>query len=157
MVLEDLFCFFSFFTRPRIFLPIHIRFTRPNDGWTGLYIKLCCTVSFILIIFLTMSQTVTSMSYVIAHATLQITCSWLIEATLLVNVNSLTLVNKPKIPTYQLLHRLFILPIQPKQQNKLKFQLWNWYLDNNEARQTDAGSDRSLKDILRHLNETGWM
>ena len=23
-----------------IFLPIHIRFTRPNDGWTGLYIKL---------------------------------------------------------------------------------------------------------------------
>ena len=28
-------------TRPPTFLPVHIRFTRPNDGWTGLYIKLC--------------------------------------------------------------------------------------------------------------------
>ena len=30
----------SFFTRPPIFLHVHIRFTRPNDGWTGLYTKL---------------------------------------------------------------------------------------------------------------------
>ena len=30
-----------FVTRPSIFLPVHIRFIRPNDGWTGLYIKLC--------------------------------------------------------------------------------------------------------------------
>ena len=31
------FLLLHFFTRPPIFLPV---FTRPNDGWTGLYIKL---------------------------------------------------------------------------------------------------------------------
>ena len=33
-----------FFTRPPIFLPVHIHFTHPNDRWMGLYIKLCATV-----------------------------------------------------------------------------------------------------------------
>ena len=42
MVLEDLFflCSFIFVTSPPIFLPVHICFTHPNDGWMGLYIKL---------------------------------------------------------------------------------------------------------------------
>ena len=46
--LEDLFCSFIFYpstTRLPIFLPVHIRFNRPNDGWTGLYIKLCLRVT----------------------------------------------------------------------------------------------------------------
>ena len=44
MVLEDLFLLLNFFTCPPIFLPVHIRFARPNDGWTGLYIKaMLCT------------------------------------------------------------------------------------------------------------------
>ena len=34
-------CSFIFVTSPPIFLPVHICFTRPNDGWMGLYIKLC--------------------------------------------------------------------------------------------------------------------
>ena len=31
----------SFFTHPPYFYPSIFVFTRPNDGWTGLYIKLC--------------------------------------------------------------------------------------------------------------------
>ena len=38
--LKTFFLLFYLFTRPPIFLPIRICFTRPNDGWTGLYIKL---------------------------------------------------------------------------------------------------------------------
>ena len=34
-------CSLIFVTSPPIFLPVHICFTRPNDGWMGLYIKLC--------------------------------------------------------------------------------------------------------------------
>ena len=43
MVLEDIFflCSFIFVTSPPVLLPVHICFTRPNDGWMGLYIKLC--------------------------------------------------------------------------------------------------------------------
>ena len=33
-----------------IFLPVHIHFTRPNDGWTGLYIKLCSQMSIVQIL-----------------------------------------------------------------------------------------------------------
>ena len=44
MVLEDLFMFLQFFTRPPsvhpYFYPSIFVFTRLNDGWTGLYIKL---------------------------------------------------------------------------------------------------------------------
>ena len=34
-------CSFIFVTSPPILLPVHICFTHPNDGWMGLYIKLC--------------------------------------------------------------------------------------------------------------------
>ena len=37
---KTFFCYL-FFTRPPLFLPVHIRLSRPNDGWTGLCIKLC--------------------------------------------------------------------------------------------------------------------
>ena len=40
MVLEDLFLLFHFFTRPPHYYPSIFVFTRPNDGWMGLYIKL---------------------------------------------------------------------------------------------------------------------
>ena len=51
-ITNDIYGFEDFFTpsttRPPIFLPVHLYFypsifvfTRPNDGWTGLYIKLC--------------------------------------------------------------------------------------------------------------------
>ena len=44
MVLEYFFCSFIFFTRPPpihpYFCPSILVFTRPNDGWTALYIKL---------------------------------------------------------------------------------------------------------------------
>ena len=42
MVLEDVFfCSFSFLPIHPYFYPAIFVFTRPNDGWTGLYIKLC--------------------------------------------------------------------------------------------------------------------
>ena len=44
MVLEDLFCSFISYpatTRPPHFYPSIFVFTHPNDGWTGLYTKLC--------------------------------------------------------------------------------------------------------------------
>ena len=44
MVLEDLFSL-HFFTRPPYFYLSIFVFTHPNDGWTGLYIKLCFRVS----------------------------------------------------------------------------------------------------------------
>ena len=41
MVLEDLFfCSFIFYPVYPYFCPSIFVFTRPNDGWTGLYIKL---------------------------------------------------------------------------------------------------------------------
>ena len=49
MVSEDLFLL-NFVIRPPpvhpYFYPSIFVFTRPNDGWTGLYIKLCCKVRF---------------------------------------------------------------------------------------------------------------
>ena len=35
-----------FYTRPPYFYPSIVVFTRPNDGWTGLYIKLCVGYNF---------------------------------------------------------------------------------------------------------------
>ena len=40
MVLEDLFCSFLFLPVHSYFYPSIFVFIRPNDGWTGLYIKL---------------------------------------------------------------------------------------------------------------------
>ena len=46
MVLEDLFLLLHFFnTVQPHFCPSIFVFTRPNDGWTGLYIKLCLLVT----------------------------------------------------------------------------------------------------------------
>ena len=44
MVLEDLLLVLHFLTRPPYFYPSIFIFTRPNEGWTGLYIKLCLGV-----------------------------------------------------------------------------------------------------------------
>ena len=40
MVLEDLFCSLIFYPSTHISTHPYSFFTRPNDGWTGLYIKL---------------------------------------------------------------------------------------------------------------------
>ena len=41
MVLEDLFLLLNFVPVHPYFYPSTTVFTRPNDGWTGIYIKLC--------------------------------------------------------------------------------------------------------------------
>ena len=56
MVLEDVFClspsfFYPSTTRPPYFYPSIFVFTRPNDGWTGLYIKPCLSFERVKSIF----------------------------------------------------------------------------------------------------------